>query len=182
MYTEPSDPCDSYGHCGPNAVCTINNDKICSCLIGYMPRSPQDWEILIWSGGCVRTSPLNCPDGEGFIKLEGVAIPDLLQFSINMSMTLKQCEVECLRNCTCTAYAYSSVTEGGTRCLLWYGNLIDIKQYANSGNQNLHIRVTASELDSKKKQIMLVMIPLSLVLLFLLLATCIIWKRKRRTQ
>ncbi|KAL6992677.1 non-specific serine,threonine protein kinase [Sarracenia purpurea var. burkii] len=89
-YTRPTE-CESYGHCGPNAVCTFNNDKICSCLIGYMPRSAQDWESLIWSGGCVRRSPLNCPDGEGFKKLEGVAIPDLLQFSINTSMTLKQC-------------------------------------------------------------------------------------------
>ncbi|XP_057471845.1 uncharacterized protein LOC130760506 isoform X2 [Actinidia eriantha] len=187
MYSFPTDPCDSYGQCGPNAVCTINNLKICSCLAGYVPKSSQDWEMHIWSGGCVRKNPLNCSEGEGFIELKGVEIPDLLRFWMNTSMTPNECEVQCLKNCSCTAYTHSVITEGNRSCFLWYGDLIDMKRHMIYGTQNLYIRVSASELevrsDSQKKvQLMAVMIPVSVALLFLLLASCITWKRRTQKQ
>ncbi|KAA8515431.1 hypothetical protein F0562_018958 [Nyssa sinensis] len=177
----PGDMCESYGHCGPNAICTVNDAQVCSCLAGYMPKSSQEWAIPLWSGGCVRKKPLNCPKGEGFIELKGVEIPDLRQFRTNTNMTLKECRVECLKNCSCTAYANSNTTGDGRGCLLWYGDLIDIRRLAESANQNLYIRVTASELDSpKKKQFMLVMVAASAASVLLLVASCIIWKK--RTQ
>uniref|UniRef100_A0A5B7BKI8 Putative G-type lectin S-receptor-like serine/threonine-protein kinase SD1-1 n=1 Tax=Davidia involucrata TaxID=16924 RepID=A0A5B7BKI8_DAVIN len=179
----PSDS-ESYGQCGPNAICTVNDAQICSCLAGNMPKSSQVWDTFVWSGGCVRKNPLNCPKGEGFVKLKGVEIPDLLQFRMNTSMTLKECKMECLKNCSCTAYANSNTTGGGIGCLLWYGDLIDIKRFTESGNQNLYVRVTASELaDSRKKrQLVLVMVAASIALVLLLLASGIIWKRRTQTQ
>ncbi|KAA8524424.1 hypothetical protein F0562_010852 [Nyssa sinensis] len=177
----PGDPCESYGQCGPNAICTVNDARVCSCLAGYMPKSSEQWAIPLWSGGCVRKKPLNCPKGEGFIELKGVEIPDLRQFRSNTNMTLKECRVECLKNCSCTAYANSNTAGDGRGCLLSYGNLIDIRLVALSAKQNLYIRVTASELDSpKKKQFVLVMVAASVASVLLLLASCIIWKK--RTQ
>ncbi|THG19570.1 hypothetical protein TEA_013984 [Camellia sinensis var. sinensis] len=185
--TEPSDPCERYGHCGPNSICTISNAYICSCLNGYIPKSSQDWNALVWDGGCIPKYPLNCSDGEGFVAFEGVIVPDMLDFWMNTSMTVKECELECLKNCSCTAYANSDTSGGGSGCLLWYGDLFDIRSFPNPGDQTLYIRVTAADLVSrsdskeKKKRPMLVIIPISVALLFLL-ASCIIWKRIKQTR
>ncbi|XP_028113534.1 S-locus-specific glycoprotein S6-like [Camellia sinensis] len=84
--TVPSNPCESWGQCGPNSNCTISNE------------SSQDWNTMVWDGGCVRKCPLNCSDGEGFVIFKGVTIPDLLEYLLNASMTL--CELKCLKNCS----------------------------------------------------------------------------------
>ncbi|KAL7243992.1 hypothetical protein ACSBR1_016253 [Camellia fascicularis] len=186
--TEPSNPCRSYGRCGPNSICTISNGYICSCLDGYTPKSSQDWKTDVWDGGCVRKYPLNCSDGEGFVAFKSVIVPDLLDFFMNTSMTLKECEFECIKNCSCTAYANSDVAGGGSGCLLWYGDLIDIRSFPNPGDQTLYIRVAAADLVSrsdskeKKKRLVLVIIPISVALLLFLLASCIIWKRIKQTR
>ncbi|XP_059639429.1 S-locus-specific glycoprotein S6-like [Cornus florida] len=145
MYSLPSDRCDNYAQCGPNAICTISDPRICSCLTGYTPKSPQDWEMLIWPGGCIRKNPLNCPADEGFIELDSVKVPDLLQFLINTSMTIEECRAECLKNCSCTAYANIYVTKGGSGCLLWFKDLIDIRKLTEPGNQKLYIRVISKD-------------------------------------
>uniref|UniRef100_A0A5B7BUW1 Receptor-like serine/threonine-protein kinase n=1 Tax=Davidia involucrata TaxID=16924 RepID=A0A5B7BUW1_DAVIN len=182
----PGDPCDNYGQCGSNGICTISDHRICSCLTGYIPKLAQEWEMLVWSGGCIRQQPLNCPKGEGFIEIKGVKVPDLLQFWMNTSMTLKDCEAECLKNCSCTAYANSDATGRGSGCLLWFGDLVDIRRLAESNNQKLYIRVTASELDlisdSKKKPLVVVMVSVSVFVVVLLVACCIIWKRRMQRQ
>ncbi|KAA8515424.1 hypothetical protein F0562_018965 [Nyssa sinensis] len=152
IYTLPNDQCDNYGRCGSNAICTISDAQICSCLTGYVPKSSQDLDVLIWSGGCIRANPLNCPRGEGFIALAGMKLPDLLEFWMNTSMTLKDCRKECLKNCSCTAYANSNATGGGNGCLLWFGDLIDIRKLTEyESNQKLYIRVTASYLGTRAK-------------------------------
>ncbi|KAL7213295.1 hypothetical protein ACSBR2_015917 [Camellia fascicularis] len=48
--------------------------------------------------------------------------------------------------CSCTVYANSDTTGGASGCLLWYGDLIDFKRFANPGDQTLYIRVTAADL------------------------------------
>ncbi|CAL5344763.1 unnamed protein product [Camellia sinensis] len=182
--TKPSNPCESHGHCGPNSICTISNAYICSCLVGYIPKSSQDWNALVWDGGCVRKYPLNCLDGEGFVAFKGVIVPDLLDFRMNTSMTVKECELECLKNCSCIAYANSNTAGGGSGCLLWYGDLIDIRSFPNPGDQTLYVRVTAADLDSKekKKRVVLVIIPISVALLVFLLVSCITWKRIKQAR
>ncbi|XP_028113529.1 G-type lectin S-receptor-like serine/threonine-protein kinase At4g27290 [Camellia sinensis] len=56
---------------------------ICSCLDGYIPKSSQDWNTMVWNGGCIRKYPLNCLDRQGFLAFKGMIIPDLLEFSLN---------------------------------------------------------------------------------------------------
>uniref|UniRef100_A0A5B6YZ94 Receptor-like serine/threonine-protein kinase n=1 Tax=Davidia involucrata TaxID=16924 RepID=A0A5B6YZ94_DAVIN len=181
MHALPNDKCDNYDQCGSNAICTISDARICSCFTGYIPKSSQDWDMLIWSGGCIRRNPLNCPTGEGFIELVGVKMPDLLQFWMNTSMTLEDCREECLKNCSCTAYANSNANGGGNGCLLWFGDLIDVRKLTEYGNQKLYIRVTASDLvsksDSRKKVMVVVTISASIALVVLFIASYIIWRR-----
>ncbi|KAG5551158.1 hypothetical protein RHGRI_009549 [Rhododendron griersonianum] len=117
MYTAPNDLCDNYGHCGPNGFFPMKRTS-CECLKGFTPKSQQEWEVLNWSNGCVRSVPLDCQKGEGFVKVAHVKLPDLLEIQLNTGMGLKECEHECLKNCSCIAYANSNISEGGSGCLM----------------------------------------------------------------
>ncbi|KAK3032638.1 hypothetical protein RJ639_036598 [Escallonia herrerae] len=137
------DNCDDYANCGPNSICDTSDPQVCSCLTGYVPKSTQDWDMLLRYGGCFRANPLDCPKGEEFIELTGMRTPDLLQFWMKASMSLEECRLECLNNCTCTAYA--SASGAGSGCLLWFGDLIDIRKLKEYGNQKLYIRAAAMD-------------------------------------
>ncbi|XP_071934960.1 G-type lectin S-receptor-like serine/threonine-protein kinase At4g27290 [Coffea arabica] len=182
IYSIPIDSCDNYGYCGTNSICTINDPFRCSCLTGYVPKSPQDWEIGLRSNGCLRKQPLNCSKGEGFMEVKGVKVPDHWLDWMDSSATLKECEEECLKNCTCTAYANSNVSGRGSGCFFWYGDLIDIRRLATPSNQNIYIRVEAADLGSnERKKTILVVVPCSVVLALLVLTFWfILFKRSRR--
>jgi hypothetical protein len=138
------DNCDSYAICGPNGACNIDSSPVCDCLKGFVPKSPKDWDVVDWSNGCVRKTPLNC-SGDLFEKYSGVKLPCTEQSWFNRSMNLKECEMVCLKNCSCTAYANLDIRNGGFGCLLWFGNLIDIRNLTVNG-QDIYIRMAASEL------------------------------------
>ncbi|XP_052520163.1 uncharacterized protein LOC128071318 [Budorcas taxicolor] len=155
MYELPPNYCGFYGYCGPNAVCTISDALICSCMIGYTPKNFQDWDDRIWSGGCIRENPFNCSETGLFKELQGLKMPDFLQYGVNTSMSLEECEAECSKNCSCTAYANANAnaTGAGHGCLLWFGDLIDVRKLTIHSNQKLHIRITAADLGNHYKKI-----------------------------
>ncbi|PPS15826.1 hypothetical protein GOBAR_AA04748 [Gossypium barbadense] len=149
FWSAPKDQCDFYGHCGPNGYCNPDHpdDFECTCFPGFKPKSSEAWFIRDGAGGCVRKPGIStCQKGEGFVKVPRLKVPDTSAAHIDMSMGLKQCENECLRNCSCVAYAsaYAEIN-GGIGCLTWHGDLIDARTYADAG-QDLYIRVDASEL------------------------------------
>ena len=143
--TAQMDNCDRYALCGAYGSCDINNSPACGCLKGFVPKHPNDWNVADWSGGCVRRTRLNCQNGDGFLKYPGVKLPDTQESWFNMTMNLKECKMKCLKNCNCTAYANSDIRNGGSGCVLWFGNLIDIREY-NENGQDLYVRMAASEL------------------------------------
>jgi hypothetical protein len=144
--TSQADQCENYGLCGRYATCNINNSPVCSCLEGFFPKSPKYWDSVDWSDGCVRTTPLQCHrDGDGFLKHTGVKLPDTSSSWYDKSMSLSECEEMCLKNCSCTAYASLDVRGRGSGCLLWFGSLVDIREFAEGG-QDLYIRMATSEL------------------------------------
>lgn len=146
LFTVQEDRCDNYGLCGSYAYCNTDKSPNCECLKGFVPRSLQDWKIFDWSGGCVRKDPNICR-GDRFLKITGLKLPDAMQFRVNVNMTIKDCKAECLKNCSCVAYAQlgsSSSSSDDKECVTWFGGLIDIKQVAENG-QDLNIRVAASE-------------------------------------
>ena len=125
MYSLPYQQCDSYGFCGANGICRTSGDPICNCLEGFIPKSQKEWEVLNWSNGCVRKMPLDCQRGEGFVKVSGVKLPDLLEFKLNKSMSLEKCKEECLKNCSCTAHSNLGITTETSGCFMWFGDLVD---------------------------------------------------------
>ncbi|XP_045814807.1 G-type lectin S-receptor-like serine/threonine-protein kinase At4g27290 isoform X2 [Trifolium pratense] len=151
MYEARKDFCDNYGACGMNGVCNIDDVPVyCDCLKGFKPRSQDEWDLFNRSGGCIRKIPLNCTQADRFQKFSRVKLPMLLQFWTNSSMSLEECEVECLKNCSCTAYANSVINEGPHGCLIWFGDLIDIRLLIteDSAQLELYVRLAASEIDS----------------------------------
>ncbi|KAL0406862.1 UNVERIFIED_CONTAM: G-type lectin S-receptor-like serine/threonine-protein kinase [Sesamum latifolium] len=150
VFTHPRDPCENYVQCGPYSICSIDKTPICVCLKGFAPKAQQNWD---WSSGCARIRPLNCGDGDGFIGVSGVKFPDMLKFWLNTSMTIGECQAECLKNCNCTAYANPYITEGRSGCLIWYGDLIDIREvYGADSKQIVYIRLPVSELEEEKEE------------------------------
>ncbi|CAL5341863.1 unnamed protein product [Camellia sinensis] len=182
--TAQMDNCDRYALCGPYGSCNINNSPACGCLKGFEPRFAKEWDVADWSNGCVRKTRLECGNGDGFLKVSGLKLPDTQHSWFNVSMGLEECERVCLRNCNCTGYANVDIRDGGSGCLIWFGDLIDIREYAENG-QDLYVRMAASELEklnspSAKRRVRIITIPISLVGVVLLILFLFFQVRNKR--
>ncbi|KAM3683598.1 hypothetical protein ACJW31_12G160400 [Castanea mollissima] len=142
-WSAPQELCDKYLNCGPNSYCDPYNVVTfeCKCFPGFEPNS---------SHGCIREKQgvSMCNNGEGFVKLEQMKLPDTLIAHADMSLSMNECKQKCLRNCSCMAYASANESEGGIGCLTWQGNLVDTRTYPNEG-QDLYIRVDAVVLETR---------------------------------
>ncbi|KAI3675477.1 hypothetical protein L1987_85067 [Smallanthus sonchifolius] len=116
---------------------------------GFEPISPDQEKILHWSQGCRHTIPLDCNPMEGFNKYTNLKLPDTRESWYNETMTGVECENMCKRNCSCTAYAHLNISGTGNGCLLWSGNLTDIRTFVDNGD-TLYIRFSASELGNSQ--------------------------------
>lgn len=143
--TVPLDQCDSYNLCGAYAICNMKIAPTCTCLEGFIPKFPKNWNVLDWTEGCIRSIPLACNNSDGFRKYTGLKLPDTFSSWYNKTMSLEDCERLCLKNCSCVAYAISNSSGGGSGCLLWFGGLIDMRIIADS-LYDVFIRAAASEL------------------------------------
>lgn len=96
------------------------------------------------SGGCERQRNLECARGDGFYTLTRVKLPDN-SFSLG-NHSAKECESECLNNCSCTAYSYNNFSSWKAwRCLIWVGDLFDLVE--NYGSLvDLNFCLSGSEL------------------------------------
>ncbi|XP_056159756.1 G-type lectin S-receptor-like serine/threonine-protein kinase RKS1 [Syzygium oleosum] len=185
----PKEQCDYYRNCGPNGNCGANTaDQLdCTCLPGFEPTSLGKWHLKDASDGCKRRQGASvCRSGEGFVKVQQVKLPDTSTAHVNMSLSLKECEQECLRDCNCTAYSSASKSMGEYGCLKWFGDLEDTRSFSNFG-EDLYVRVDAIDLARHRKRSMLVkkavvatVLVSALVLLLLgSLMYCLLLKRKR---
>ncbi|XP_027353707.1 G-type lectin S-receptor-like serine/threonine-protein kinase At4g27290 isoform X1 [Abrus precatorius] len=140
--------CDVYGTCGANGICTITYSPVCVCLEGFVPKSPEEWGIMDWSRGCIRSKSLSCDnyDLHEFVKFVGLVVPDTSQTWMDENIDLAECRLKCLSNCSCTAYANSDIRGKGSGCVIWFGDLVDMKQF-QTGGQDLYVRMPASELE-----------------------------------
>ncbi|KAM0063752.1 putative protein kinase RLK-Pelle-DLSV family [Helianthus debilis subsp. tardiflorus] len=180
-----SDRCDRYALCGPFGSCNIENSLVCECLKGFEPRSPDQWRGGNWSQGCRRTIPLDCGPREGFKKYSNLKLPDTKGSWYNQTMTLVDCEKMCKSNCSCTAYTNSDISVTGSGCLLWFGDLIDIRTFALNGD-TLYIRMPPSELGNRKSSVIegigvRVMVPI-LVVLVILVSICLFYRYRRKKR
>ncbi|GJU49503.1 G-type lectin S-receptor-like serine/threonine-protein kinase [Tanacetum coccineum] len=98
------DSCGRFGLCGPYGSCSINKQPPCTCIKGFEPKKPKEWDASDWSNGCKRKKPLKCEHRDGFQKIFRVKVPDTRRSWYNFNMTLGKCEMKYRKNCLCTAY------------------------------------------------------------------------------
>ncbi|GMN69305.1 hypothetical protein TIFTF001_038354 [Ficus carica] len=147
LYSIPNQPCNNYGNCGANGICRLSKIPTCECLQGFVPKSDKEWKAFTWTSGCVRRTLLECRGGDRFLHLLGVKLPDLLEFLVNKSMNLEECKAKCLSNYSCTACANSDIRNGGSGCVLWFGDFIDLREFIQEDNeQSIYIKLASSEL------------------------------------
>ncbi|KAM5577688.1 hypothetical protein ABKV19_008168 [Rosa sericea] len=187
----PVDLCDDYGKCGPNSNCNPYNaaEFECTCLPGFEPKLIHAWYLRDGSGGCVRKKGVSvCKNGEGFVKVSLVKAPDSSTARVNLTLGLKECEEECLRNCSCMAYSSAGDPQGGNGCVTWYEDLMDTRTYTNV-NQDLYVRVDSIELAkyvkksngplSKKGKLV---ITITSILVFFLVISIAYWSTKMKRK
>ncbi|XXG70260.1 hypothetical protein AAC387_Pa06g3059 [Persea americana] len=173
---QPKDRCSLYAACGAFATCNNHNTPICKCMPGFKPvASPENWNSANWSDGCVREVQLRCGDDDRFVPLGKIKVPD--DESAAVASSAEECRSHCVSNCSCRAYAYANMSNGGApTCLVWYGRLVDAGNLdvgSDEGATDFYIRVAASELSSDKKKSMLVVLIVSSVSGVLLLGTIV---------
>lgn len=140
------DYCNNDGLCGANGMCDISNSQVCSCLKGFKPKRPENWNLGEYTEGCVRPELLKCQIKVGFMKYAAVKLPDITNSWVNLSMSLMECRASCLSNCSCMAYSSSGIKGEVSGCTIWFGDLINIRKLLAGGGQDLYIRIPASEL------------------------------------
>ncbi|CAL5405741.1 unnamed protein product [Camellia sinensis] len=186
----PSDNCDSYRMCGSYGSCDVNKPLFCGCLSKFVPKNSISWAMTDWSEGCVRRTPLDCKNGDGFVKYSGMKLPDTRSSWFNRTMTIGECREVCLKNCSCVAYTSLNISRGGSGCLLWFDDLVDLRVISESG-QDIYIRMASSESDltvqqahhSNRKKRDIIILTLILFIGMLLLGLCImLYVRKRKKK
>uniref|UniRef100_A0A9I9CEU1 Receptor-like serine/threonine-protein kinase n=1 Tax=Cucumis melo TaxID=3656 RepID=A0A9I9CEU1_CUCME len=182
LYIMPGDRCDVYGLCGDFSVCTFSLTAECDCMVGFEPKSPNDWERFRWSDGCVRKDNRTCRNGEGFKRISSVKLPDSSGYLVNVNTSIDDCEAACLNNCSCLAYGIMELPTGGYGCVTWFHKLVDVKFVLENG-QDLYIRVAASELDTTKKKLLVaIFVSVASFLGLLAFVICFILGRRRRVR
>ncbi|KAL0015136.1 hypothetical protein SO802_002205 [Lithocarpus litseifolius] len=140
-----------------------------------------------WSQGCIRRTQLSCQgkDKEGFLKFGGLKLPDATNSWVSKNMSIEECRIKCLNNCSCVAYTNSDIRGGGSGCAIWYGNLIDIRQLS-AGGQDLYVEMPASELgeakdEQKTRVIVIVVVAVAAAIIFgMLLIAYFICKSEKK--
>ncbi|XP_039139857.1 G-type lectin S-receptor-like serine/threonine-protein kinase At2g19130 [Dioscorea cayenensis subsp. rotundata] len=77
--------CEVTNFCGPFGSCNEQSQQHCSCVKGFSQRSPKDWALRDYSGGCVRDTPLQscngtssdyAGEGDKFSHMSNVRLPN----------------------------------------------------------------------------------------------------------
>ncbi|MCD7455705.1 hypothetical protein HAX54_029181 [Datura stramonium] len=187
VYLQPTQSCHIYAYCGAFGTCNPNSTSLCRCLPGFVPKLDTDWDLDIFSQGCVRKTNLSCSSNPGvpikdrFWLMSNVTLPKYYETVRVTSAT--ECESTCFRNCSCTAYAYDR-----GECLTWSGELLNLQQLSQDDQRgrNLFIKLAASDIPSdqamEKKQswTRLKIIVLVTVSVTILLVCCVIYIYCRR--
>ncbi|KAG2542951.1 G-type lectin S-receptor-like serine/threonine-protein kinase At2g19130 [Panicum virgatum] len=147
--SEPHDACDVHGSCGPFGVCSNTTSTACQCPAGFAPRLKGEWRLGNMASGCERrqSQQADCHK-DGFLELPyAVQLPNGSVEAAAGARSGVACELSCLRDCSCTAYAYD-----GAKCSVWKGELLNLRRVSNDqGDQGaagavLHLRVADSDL------------------------------------
>ncbi|VVA34786.1 PREDICTED: G-type lectin S-receptor [Prunus dulcis] len=184
-----SNDCELYNRCGKFGVCSASHGSgsECSCMHGFQPTDWDQWIRRNWSDGCSRKTLLQChrnrtigteenDEEDGFVGLRCAKLPDFADLVVRGSD--ENCEEICLKNCSCTAYAFVQ----GIGCMIWTEDLLDVQKFTKGGN-TLNIRLAHSDLGGKKKLSTLVIIVISVAgALFLVIFMLLLWRFKAKLK
>ncbi|PWA47542.1 receptor kinase 3 [Artemisia annua] len=147
IWSFPSERCDDYGVCGPFGICNENDAPTCKCMTGFRPKDQQAWELRDGTGGCERTSELDCRSDE-FLQMKKMRLPDGSKAFIDENMNLSTCGEICRKNCSCAAYSKMDISGGGSGCAIWEVDLMDMRQYSDfeGGGIDLYVKIAASDI------------------------------------
>ncbi|XP_065879531.1 uncharacterized protein [Euphorbia lathyris] len=174
----PKDQCDHYMECGPYGICDSNASPVCKCMRGFEPKNPQAWNLRDGSGGCVRKTEIECLNDK-FLHLKNMKLPESSATFVDRNLGIRECEIMCLRNCSCTAFANSNITNQGSGCVFWVDDLLDMRQYSAGGGQDLFVRLAASDIgDGRNLGSLVIGISVGIGVLLLGFGG-FLWKRKR---
>uniref|UniRef100_A0A0D9YIG8 Receptor-like serine/threonine-protein kinase n=1 Tax=Oryza glumipatula TaxID=40148 RepID=A0A0D9YIG8_9ORYZ len=150
FFAQPKAKCSVYGMCGTYSKCSENAELSCSCLKGFSESYPNSWRLGDQTAGCRRNLPLQCGNNgsvkakqDRFFMISSVKLPDMAH--TRDVTNVHNCELTCLKNCSCSAYSYN-----GT-CLVWYNGLINLQDNMGELSNSIFIRLSASELPQSGK-------------------------------
>nr|GMD04544.1 G-type lectin S-receptor-like serine/threonine-protein kinase At4g27290 [Ipomoea batatas] len=148
QWVVPAAECELYARCGSFGSCErYDSNPVCSCLKGFKPKSQRDWDKGKYDAGCERRIALGCGEADTFMRLPMMKWPD--HSSSLGNMTFQECQMECSKSCSCTAFAYANITSNSAvNCINWSDDLVDLAHNYEAGGfgQDLYVRVHASEL------------------------------------
>ncbi|CAL5336603.1 unnamed protein product [Camellia sinensis] len=179
FWAQPRQQCDVYALCGPFGTCNQNTPPFCNCLTGFNPKSGNDWYLGDYSGGCVRRTKLQCGNASAanqekdrFREYSNMRLPEHPQSVASGSAT--ECESSCLKNCSCTAYAYDR-----NGCSIWTMHLVNLQQLLgnDSSGSSLYLRLAASEFSRDNNMGIIIGVVGSVVVLGFVY---VMWKQQRR--
>jgi hypothetical protein len=154
FYSAPKNLSDVYALCGAFGVVQYpdNSSNPCECLKGFKPFSMEETRLNDWSSGCVRKSPLQCQNNthadvkkDWFMKISNMRLP--VYSKAYLALNASRCELACMENCSCTAYAYNR-----SGCMIWEGDLLNLRQLSHDGKigQDIYLRLAAAEFQNTK--------------------------------
>ncbi|KAJ0112434.1 hypothetical protein Patl1_02120 [Pistacia atlantica] len=148
MWSEPSDPCRVYRHCGNFGSCNSNNRVECKCLPGLKAKSPEKWNSGDFSGGCTRKNPI-CAANDTVYGLKMMKL-DNTDIRITDMRTESECQRARYNGCQGQAYSFGKATRrddpSGYVCWIWTQDLNDLQEEYANGGRDIYVRVAPSDI------------------------------------
>ncbi|KAJ4903553.1 putative (S1) [Raphanus sativus] len=144
FWSFPEDTCDLYIVCGPYAYCDMHTSPTCNCIKGFVPKNEKAWELRDASSGCERSKRLSCGEGDGFLRMSQMKLPETSEAVVDEMIGLKECREKCVRDCNCTGYANMD-NMNGLGCVMWTGELLDMRKY-DAGGHDIYVKVAEASL------------------------------------
>ncbi|XP_035542073.1 G-type lectin S-receptor-like serine/threonine-protein kinase At1g11330 [Juglans regia] len=174
LWARPTSLSNVYALCGAFGIYNNNSSNPCDCPKGFEPFSDIENRLNDWSGGCQRKHPLQCENRNGkkdwFLKISNAILP-VNSKAYSPQSARRSCELTCMNNCSCTAYALNS-----SGCMIWEGSLLNLQRSSDNGEagQDIFLRLSAEEPQNTKGNKWEVWVIVALPVLVMVLIFCLL--------
>ncbi|KAF3457327.1 hypothetical protein FNV43_RR01984 [Rhamnella rubrinervis] len=157
--------------------------QLANMKLGLDRRTGLNWFLTSWK------SEDDPRIGNYTLRIDPAGSPQLILYRGQVPwfrLSLEACEKECLRSCNCTAYASVNISEGGSGCIAWHGDLVDTRIFT-AGGQDFYLRVDEPQYTKKSKgsvatkRIHIIMVGLG-VIIFIIISSIAYWFAKMKRK